>query len=174
MPLLLKCYQTFFTRQNKTSNWSRTQIQKQMSYCEDAAASAIEGDTVHWWQVSQNSLVHLHMLVNSCRHQLTQPIRAIQPPTVYCLHWSMQVFKKHHEKIHFTRKNVGLLTSGCELMFLVEYINSRTNEKCTYQYWVGFRRWLAARVACHNAGLQGQTLSIPRAYNLPTNTWDGH
>lgn len=49
------------------------------SYREDAPPRPVEGNAVHGRQVSQDPLVHLHVLVHGRGHQLPETVRAIQP-----------------------------------------------------------------------------------------------
>lgn len=51
---------------------------KNRIYREDAAPGPVEGDAVHGRQVSQDPLVHLHVLVHGRGHQLPEAVRAVQ------------------------------------------------------------------------------------------------
>lgn len=77
-------------RHNGTANMS---TQKLQSYREDASSRPVEGDTIHGWQVSQDSLVHLHVLVYSSGNQLPEAVGAVQSTAVARLHC---VDKKQH------------------------------------------------------------------------------
>lgn len=58
------------------------------SHREDAPARPVEGDAVHGRQVSQDPLVHLHVLVDGGGNQLPQPVGAVEPAAEARLHWT--------------------------------------------------------------------------------------
>lgn len=55
-------------------------------YRENAPSRPIEGHAVHGRQVSQDPLVHLHVLVHSRGHQLPEAVGAVQSAAEARLH----------------------------------------------------------------------------------------
>lgn len=57
-------------------------------YREDASARPVEGHAVHRRQVSQDPLVHLHVLVHGRGHQLAQAVGSVESAAVARLDWT--------------------------------------------------------------------------------------
>ena len=75
-------------RYSHNTTQPRTHTQGGFSYREDASAGTVKGHTVDRRQVSQNPLVHLHVLVHGCGHQLAESVRAVQSPAERRLHYT--------------------------------------------------------------------------------------
>lgn len=66
-------------------------------YGKDASARPVEGDAVHWRQVSQDPLVHLHVRVHGRGHQLPEAVGAVQSTAVTRLHCMARSYEVMHE-----------------------------------------------------------------------------
>lgn len=87
--LQAKCMLVNLSKKKKTSaTKSRRTANTKKPYGEDAPPRPVEGDAVHRRQVSQDPLVHLHVLVHGGGHQLPQAVGAVQPSAVARLHWT--------------------------------------------------------------------------------------
>lgn len=62
--------------------------------------------------MSQDPLVHLHVLVDGCGQQLPQAVRAVQPTPVTRLHWLWGGGKHQHQHTH-----VQVSTHACSAIF---------------------------------------------------------
>lgn len=67
---------------------THTNTRARTNYREDASSRPVEGDAVHGRQVSQDPLVHLHVLVHGRGHQLPETVGAIQPAPEARLDWT--------------------------------------------------------------------------------------
>jgi len=82
------------------------------SHREDAASGAVEGDAVDGREVSQDPLVHLHVLVDGRGQELAQAVRAVQTAPVTRLHWCSGWRKKYRETKHARTQQVRTVLTG--------------------------------------------------------------
>lgn len=122
-------------------------------YRENASSCPIKGDAVHRRQVSQNPLVHLHVLVHSRGHQLPQTVRAVEPAA--------------EARLHYSRDGDFItVTNICH----IHHIDIRVYfcMRRVYRYWVGCRRWWAAQAVGHSAAQPALSPSTQHVCNLET------
>ena len=84
---LLKCQHEQRRIAGRGASIKRHKQTRVQPYSEDAPSCPVEGNAVHRRQVSQDPLVHLHVLVHGGRHQLPQAVGAVQPAAEAGLHW---------------------------------------------------------------------------------------